>query len=170
MIQLSRIPLAKNINGSDLLRGNPLSSIVLSSASANWPNVVVEEHHYSKGELDDLMYLRHVLSVNVGEQFPGEIKKDGRFHHVSTGTGTITVTPAYRLFSRRLTGAGTGVVKMLYIALDPAFVSQTAAAMELAPNGVELIEQRRESDLALWHITQALRMAVQSGRPHDRMY
>jgi len=68
--------LPKSSNG-EFQRSNPISTVVRSSTSANWPNLVAEATLLER-ELDDLMYPRHVISVNVGEQFPGEIKRDSQ--------------------------------------------------------------------------------------------
>jgi hypothetical protein len=59
---------------------------------------------------------------------------------------------------------------VLYVALDPVFVSQTAEALEVYPDRVELVEHQRPTDPALWHIALALRAGIQAGGADDRMY
>src|SRR5690242_7645306 len=75
--QESRIPLLRATNG-EALPGNPLSRVVVSSTGTNWHNLIVEELHVSKGELDDVMYTQHVVAVNVGRPATFELAKDGR--------------------------------------------------------------------------------------------
>jgi hypothetical protein len=47
MKQLSKIALVRPIKG-EVLHGNPFASVVLSSAGMNWPNLVLEEHHFPR--------------------------------------------------------------------------------------------------------------------------
>jgi AraC family transcriptional regulator len=49
-------------------------------------------------------------------------------------------------------------------------VSRIAEGMGLDSDRIELVEQRRETDLALRHIALALRAGVQTGDAGDRMY
>jgi hypothetical protein len=46
---------------------------------------------------------------------------------------------------------------VLYVALDRIFVSQTAEALEVHSDCVELVEQERSTDPALVHIAMTLR-------------
>jgi hypothetical protein len=86
--QTLNIHLVRATNG-EVLPGNPFSSVSLSSASTNWRNLVVEEHHFPLHELDDLMYIHHVVAVNVGGPITGEFKKDGRLRCVSKDKGGL---------------------------------------------------------------------------------
>ena len=56
------------------------------------------------------------------------------------------------------------------MALDPVFVSQTAADLEVHPDRVELLEQRGVSDRGLLHIVMALREGLQDRRANDAIY
>jgi hypothetical protein len=59
---------------------------------------------------------------------------------------------------------------VLFLALDPVFVSRIAEGLELDSEGIGLIERRRSTDPTLHHIAMALRAGVQSGDGLDRMY
>ena len=91
--QLSKIPLMRTTS-EDVLAGNSFSKVVLSSAATNWHNVVVEEHHFSTRELADLMFVQHVVAVNVGPPITCEFKKDGRFRRISLPKDAITLSPS----------------------------------------------------------------------------
>jgi AraC family transcriptional regulator len=167
MKQLSQIPLVRSTKG-EVLPGNPFARVALSSACMNWPNLVLEEHQFSRHELDNVMYIQHVLAVNVGSSISCE--KNGRFQRMSKRT--VYLTPSHQPFhiSRGPNSNDAGPANVVYVALDPVFVSQTAEELEIYPDRVELIEQRRETDPALRHIVMALRTGLQTGHAGDRMY
>ena len=171
MKYLSNIPLVHAATG-DVLPGNTFSSIVLSSAHTNWQNLVVEEHLFANHELDGFMCIQHVVAVNLGPAIACEFKKDGRFQHMSKARNTIYMCPSHRSFHvcRRPKIEENESADVLYLALDPVFLSQTAETLEVYPDRVELIEQQRSSDPALVHIAMALRASVQARRASDRMY
>jgi hypothetical protein len=61
----SSIPFSRTANG-ELLPDHLPSRVVLSSARANWHNLVVEEHHIRSCDLDEVAFLQHVVAVTVG--------------------------------------------------------------------------------------------------------
>ena len=91
--QLSKIPL-KRTTGEEVLPGNTFSTVVLSSAGANWQNVVVEEHHFRTRELADLMFIQHVIAVNIGPLATCEFKKNGHFQHIPMPKDAISLSPS----------------------------------------------------------------------------
>ena len=167
----SNIPLVQTSNG-EVLPASPFSRVVLSSVFTNWSNIVVEEHHFPSRELEsgDLMHTQDVIAVNVGRSVTCEFSEDGRFQRVSNHQGGICLFPSHRPFSWRTIKDRDGVIDVLYLALDPVFVSQTAEALEVYPDHVELVKQRRDSDPALWYIANALRAGIQAEGGGDRMY
>ncbi len=62
------------------------------------------------------------------------------------------------------------LANVLYLALNPVFVSRVAEGLELDTDRIELTEQRGMTDPTLHHIALALRDGVQSGDALDRMY
>jgi AraC family transcriptional regulator len=56
------------------------------------------------------------------------------------------------------------------LGLDPIFVGRIAEELGLDSDRIELVEQRRETDLALRHIALAWRDGLQTGDAGDRMY
>ena len=69
----SNIPILRAQSG-EVLAGD-LSSVVLTSARSNWHNLVVEEHRVPSRELDDAMFIQHVVVVNVGRPVTFEVTK-----------------------------------------------------------------------------------------------
>ena len=61
-------------------------------------------------------------------------------------------------------------VDVLYVALDPVFVSRAAADLEVYPDSVEFTERERDADFAFRHIAMALHAGAQAGRATDQMY
>jgi hypothetical protein len=162
------IPLLR-ANG-ELLPGNPFSRVILSSAGTKWNNIVAEQHQVPSNELADLMYMQHVITVNVGRPITCEFKRHRRFRRVFKKKGAISLFPSRQSFFRRLKEDAKVFADVLYVALDPVFMSRTAEELELNPDRIELVEQRRGADPALRHIALALRAGVQSGAAGDLMY
>lgn len=149
---------------------HPVASVVLSSADTNWHNVVVEQHNFRTRELADLMFIQHVIAVNIGPPFSCEFKKDGRFQRIYIPANASSLVPSQRPFFRRSIISENASADALLLALDPVFVDQTAASLEVYPDRVELLEQKRETDPALWHIAMALRTGLHAGGARDKMY
>jgi AraC family transcriptional regulator len=160
----SNIPMSQ-ANG-EVWPPNPPCRVVLSST---WQNLVVEEHHIPSSELNDVMYLQHVVAVNVGRPMPCEFKKCGRFRRVYK-TDTICLFPSHHPFCLRVKKDADGSADVLFVALDTVFVSQTAATLEVDPDRVELVEQQGATDSTLRHISMALRDGLKAGRAGDSMY
>src|SRR3984893_13599633 len=162
------IPLWRT-NG-ELLAGNVPSRIVLSSVGTKWNDVVVEQHHVPSSELADVTYKRHVVVIICTRSTTWEFKKEGRFRRFFKARGAISFFPSHQPFSGRLKVAKGVFANVLFVALDPLFVSRIAEGLELDADRIELIEHRRASDPTLHHIALALRAGVQSGDALDRMY
>jgi AraC family transcriptional regulator len=156
-------------NGELLPLDTP-SRVVLSSAGTKWNDVVVEQHHFPSNELADVMFKQHVIVINMGHSTTWEFKNEGRFRRFFKARGAISFFPSHRPFSGYLKVERGAFADMLFLALDPVFVSRAAVGLELDSDRIELVEQRRETDLALRHIALALQAGVQSGDAVDRMY
>jgi AraC family transcriptional regulator len=154
----------------ELFPGDIPSRVVLSSVGTKWNDIVLEQRHVPSSERADVMYKRHVIAINVGPSITWEFKKEGRFQRVFKGRGAISFFPSDQPFSGRL-NVKTGVfADVLYLALNPVFISRVAEGLELDADRIELIEQRRSTDPTLHHIAMALRAGVQTGAALDRMY
>jgi AraC family transcriptional regulator len=156
-------------NGEPFPGGTP-SRVVLSSVDTKWNDVVVEQHHFHSSELPDVMYKRHLICINIGHSFTREFEKDRRFHRVQRARGAITFFPSHQPFSGRLKAEGGGFANLLFLALNPLFVSRVAEGLELDVDRIELVEQRRGTDPTFRHIAMALRAGIQTGDALDRMY
>jgi AraC family transcriptional regulator len=162
------IPLC-GTNG-EILPGNALSRVVLSSVGTKWNDVVLEQHHFPSSEWIDVVYKRHVIFVIVGHPFILEFEKDGRFQRVRRPTGAISFFPSHQPFSSRLKPEKGLFVNVLILALNPAFVSRVAEGLGLDAERIELTEQRGITDPIFRHIAMALRAGVQTGAALDPMY
>jgi AraC family transcriptional regulator len=169
--QLSKISLVRT-TGGEAGPANLPSSVVLSSACTNWRHLVVEEHHFqSPYDLDGLMYLQDVIAVNIGRPITCEFKKNGRLQCMCKSKGTICLSPSHEaLFSYCRVPGENGSAEVLCVALDPIFVSQTAEALEIYPDRIELVEQQRLTDPAIWNIALALRAGIQALPASDAIY
>ena len=162
------IPLWR-ANG-ELAPGNAFSQVVLSSAGTKWNDVVLEQHDFLSIELADVMYKQHVFVINVGHPITCEFKKKGRFRRVLKERDAISFFPSSEPFFLRLKLERDVFGAFIRLGLDPIFVSRIAEGMGLDSDRIELVEQRRETDLALRHIALAWRAGVRTGDAGDRMY
>jgi AraC family transcriptional regulator len=162
------IPLWRT-NG-ELLPGNALSRVVLSSVGTKWNDVLVEQHHFPSFELADVMFKRHVIAINIGHSVTNEFKKAGRFQHILKARGALNFFPSDQPFFLRLKVERGIFANILFLALNPVFVSSVAEELELGANRIELIEKRGGTDPTLRHIAMALRAGVQTGAALDPMY
>jgi AraC family transcriptional regulator len=154
----------------ELLPGNVLSQVVLSSVGTTWNDILLERRRLPSRELSGVTYKRHLVVINIGHPFTYEFEKDGRFQRVRRPRGAICFFPSHQRFSGRLKAEGGGFANLLVVALNPVFVSRVAEGLELDSDRIELIEKRRSADPTLHHIALALRAGVQNGAALDRIY
>jgi AraC family transcriptional regulator len=162
------IPLWRK-NG-ELLPANAPSRVVLSSVGTNWNDVVVEQHHFPSSELADVMFKRHVVVIDIGHSLTNEFTNEGRFQRFFQAGGAISFLPSHLPFSGRVKVERGVFANVLFLALNPVFVSRVAVELGLDSDRIELIEKRRITDPTLHHIALALRAGVQSGAALDGMY
>jgi AraC family transcriptional regulator len=162
------IPLWRT-NG-ERLPGNALSRVVLSSLGTKWNDVVVEQHHVRSSEVADVMFKRHVISINIGHSTTGERKKEGRFQCDFRSRGAISFLPSDQPFSGWMKVERGVFANVLFLALNADFVSRVAQELELDVDRIDLTVQRGITDPTFRHIAMALRAGVQSGAALDRMY
>ena len=154
----------------ELLPGDIPSRVILSSVGTRWNDVLLEQHRLPSSELADVTYQRHVVVINIGHSATWEFKKEGQFRCFFKARGAISFFPRHQPFSGRLKVERGMFANVLFLALDPVFVSRVAEGLELDADRIELIEQRRGTDPTLHHIAMALRAGVQTGDALDRMY
>ena len=153
----------------EFMPGNASSRVVLSSVGTRWNDILLEQRNIPNCELTDVTYKhRHVVVINIGHSTTWEFKKEGRFRHFFKGRGAISLFPSHQPFSGRLKVERGLFANVLFLALDPIFVSRVAESLDT--NRIELVEQRRSSDPTVRHIGMALRAGIQSGDGIDRMY
>jgi AraC family transcriptional regulator len=152
------------------LSGNAPSRVVLSSVGTKWNDVVVEQHHFPSSELSGVVYKRHLIIINIGHSITWESKKEGRFRRVDKARGGISFWPSDQPFSGRLKVERGVFANVLFLALDPGFISRVAEGLEFDTDRIELVRQGRSTDPTLHHIGMALRAGIQSGDAVDRMY
>ena len=153
-----------------LLSGNAPSRVVLSSVGTKWNDVVVEQHHFPSSELSGVVYKRHVIIINIGDSITWDTQREGRSQRIHKTRGAITLWPSHQPFSGRLKVERDGFANVLFLALDPVFVSRLAEGLEFDSDRIELVRQGRSSDPTLHHIGMALRAGIQGGDAVDRLY
>ena len=154
----------------EIFPGDIPSQVVLSSEGTKWNDIVLEQRHVPSSERADLMDKRHVIAINVGHSTTWEFTKEGRFQRVFKARGSISFFPSDQPLSGRLKVERGVFADVLFLALNPVFISRVAAELELDADRIELIEQQRSGDPTLHHIAMALRAGVQTGSALDRMY
>src|SRR5260221_591626 len=128
------------------LPDNVPARVVLSSVGTKWKDVEVEEHHVPSSEVADVMFKRHVISINIGHCITGEFKKEGRFQCDFRARGAISLLPSDQPFSRWMKVSKGGFANVSLLGLEPAFLGPGAYGLELDADRIELIEQRRGTD------------------------
>src|SRR3984957_16607182 len=157
-------------SNGELLDGCGSSRVVLSSGGTNWDDIVVEQHDFSSTELADVMFKRHVVAINIGHFTTWEYKDEEPVRRSARPRGPTTLFPSHQPFSGRMKLERGVFVPILFLALNPVFVSRVAEGLELDPDRIKLDEQRQIADPTVHHIAMALRAGVQSGAVLDRMY
>jgi hypothetical protein len=165
----SDIPILRVTDG-EVVSGNPPAKVILSSVGTSWPNVLVEQHRIPSFEWNDVEYIQHIVGVNLGRPATTEVRKRGRFRRFYHKTGAISLFPSREPLFGRMKKEKKPPVDALFVALDPIFVSQTAAALEVYPDRVELVGQEARSDRTLRHISMALHAGLKDGRADDSIY
>jgi AraC family transcriptional regulator len=154
----------------EIFPGDIPSQVVLSSEGTKWNDIVLEQRHVPSSERADLMDKRHVIAINVGHSTTWEFKKEGRLRRSSKARGSISFFPSDQPLSGRLKVERGVFADVLFLALNPVFISRVAVGLELDADRIELIEQQRSADPTLHNIAMALRAGVQTGSALDRMY
>src|SRR5258708_36966390 len=108
----------------ELLPGNALSRVVLSSLGTRWNDVLVEQHRLPSSELADLTYTRHVVVINIGHSSTWEFKKEGRFRRFFKARGSILFFPIHQPFSGRLKLEWGGFANFFFLVLETVCVTR----------------------------------------------
>jgi AraC family transcriptional regulator len=168
MIYPNRIPLLQ-ANGEPVPL-DPLFRVVESSVGTSWKDVVIEQLQIPSNEWANVMFKQHVIAVNIGRAMNCEFEKSGKFEKVLKPTGAISFFPRFQPFSLRVQMSGSRVADLIFLALDPQLVTETAEKLELSSDRLELVEQRRPYDPALLHLALALREGIRTYAAADPLY
>lgn len=159
-----------NLRGQ-VLHANALFRRIVYSPSQSVNELVLEQHCCPNIELSDAMFRRHALIITLSEQpIASEYKKQGRYRSFLKTRGSISIFPSHRPFSLRLDPGAQKFVTAILLALDPIFLNEVATEVNLNPDHLELVEQRRESDPAIFHVASALQNAIGTGDFLDPLY
>src|SRR3982074_182628 len=115
----------------ELFSGDIPSRVVLSSEGTKWNDIVLEQRHVPSSERADLMDKRHVIAINVGHSTTWEFKKEGRLRRSSKARGSISFFPSDQPLSGRLKVERGVFADVLFLALNPVFISRVAVGLEL---------------------------------------
>jgi len=115
----------------ELFAGGTPSPVVPSSVGTKWNDIVLEQRHFPSSELADVMYKPHVIVINISHSITGEYKKEGRFQRFFKERGAISLFPSHQPFSQRLKVERGAFANVLFLALNPVFISRVAEGLEL---------------------------------------
>ena len=168
MIYPNRVPLLQ-ANGEPVPL-DPLFRVVESSVGTSGKDVVIEQLHIPSNEWANVMFKQHVIAVNIGRAMNCEFRKGGKFEKVLKPTGAISFFPSSQPFSLSVQMSGSRVADLIFLALDPQLVVETAEKLELSSDRLELVEQRRPYDPTLLHLALALREGIRTHAAADPLY
>jgi AraC family transcriptional regulator len=141
------------------------ATVMLSNPSLVSDDVIVEQHQYPAGEIQDAHYDRHVLAISAGPPVPFDVSVDGLFERKLVSFGDICFYPQGLSFRRRWMRS----VELLYVAFSCSYVSDVA----LQTNGSAAIKWRHfrgVQDPQIQHLALALKMELQNGSPSGLLY
>jgi AraC family transcriptional regulator len=141
------------------------ATVTLSNPSFVSDDVIVEQHQYPAGEIQDAHYDRHVLAISAGPPVPLDVSVDGPFERKLVSIGDICFYPQGLSFRKRWVRP----VELLYVAFSCSFVSDVA----LQTNGSAAIKWRRfrgVQDPQIQHLALALKVELQNGSPSGLVY
>jgi AraC family transcriptional regulator len=141
------------------------ATVTLSSPSLVSDDVIVEQHPYPAGEIQDAHYDRHVLAISAGPTVPLDVSVGGPFERKLVSIGDICFYPQGLLFRKRWVRPA----ELLCVAFSCAFVSDVA----LQANGSAAIKWRPfrgVQDPQIQHLALALKVELQNGSPSGLVY
>jgi AraC family transcriptional regulator len=100
----------------------------------------------------------------------GQYKKQGHFRRFLKTRGSISIFPSHRPFSLRSDNGAQKFGRSILLSIDPIFLNEVATELNLNPDHLELVEQRRETDPALLHVARALQSGIGTGDFWDPLY
>ena len=144
----------------------PPEHILLSSRGKGWHGIDIAEIIHPLDDFALPAIPRHVLVVNLGS--PTEISERliGREGHL--GTGGLVILPAGAPSSWHLERRGE--VRHLHLYLSPALIHQVAAAADLNPDTVELINATGVADPQIEAMALSFLSELRSGGLFGKLY
>jgi len=144
----------------------PPEHILLSSRGKGWHGIDIAEIIHPLDDFALPAIPRHVLVVNLGS--PTEIRERliGREGHL--GTGGLVILPAGAPSSWHLERRGE--VRHLHLYLSPALIHQVAAAADLNPDTVELVNATGVADPQIEAMALSFLSELRSGGLFGKLY
>jgi AraC family transcriptional regulator len=141
------------------------ATVTLSNAPLVSDDVIVEQHQYPAGEIQDAYYDQHVLAISAGPPVPFETRVDGRVERKRVSCGDICFYPRGLFFRKRWVRS----VELLHVAFSCSFVS-SVALQTIGSAAVQWRDFRGVRDPQIRHLALALKTELQNGSPSGLLY
>lgn len=154
-----------NIPDGELLSLLPASSVMLSSAQADWTDLVLEQLCLPPLELPENVTSDHLVTLKLSAPSVVEWKRGGRYESRCLTPGDVCLTPSWQPRQMRWQGSN----EILALTLAPARVAQVAWET-VRPERIELIETHGGPDLQIQSIGLALKAELEGGCLSGRLF
>lgn len=138
---------------------------LLYSGKKLWNGFFCEFHSTTAFELQDVMFLNHVIGVHLGEPVQLELKIDGRETTQPLFDGQCSLIPSQIPFSVRNSSSASFVT----ISFEPNFLIRAASEVGLS-SPVHLTPCSGTSDPLIQSIALALKSEIQSPESQSDLY
>ena len=153
-----------NVHGEQLPSA-PSGQVVLSSASAGWRGITLEEHRLRPDEQPAHFCQGHQLTVHTGPPIVFEYQAQGRWQQVRMAKGAFSLVtdggPSHPRWNEPY--------EFIKLALDPAFANRV---LDGATGGtpLEFIERRGVADKQTERLALLLRDELRGGAPGGPLF
>ena len=143
----------------------PNSTMLLSSATGDRPNIVLEQHLLPAFEQPEVTAVGHILSVHLSDAMELEHCEDRGWQSDRLNPQDICLTPNGTSFQARW----QDVAETIVIKLDDDWLKSIAAEVFLT-DSFELTLQRGKQDRLLYHLALTLRNEIASEYESGQIY
>jgi AraC family transcriptional regulator len=141
------------------------TTVALSNAPLVSDDIIVEQHQYPSGEIQEAYYDQDVLTISTGPTAPLEARVDGHVEHKLVSSGDICFYPRGLLFRKRWGRSAD----LLHVAFSISFASNIAMQITGSP-AIKWRSLRGVQDPQIQHLALALKTEVQNGSPSGLLY
>jgi AraC family transcriptional regulator len=141
---------------------------LFSSRNQGWENILVEQFQHPAGEGRLLYRNEHVICMSLAPRPVRLLQiQDGKTYSGLYGKGDLCITPAEAPFFARWDSDD----RLLQIRIPSRFIEQVATeALEISPNGLELVPASRTRDPQIEAIAMMLLSEMKQENIGSRLY